>query len=64
MNQHAWISAVFDDMIDYALRNDLAELRRELARTATRIAPLLDDDRTADPVGGVCDVIRMPARQA
>ena len=64
MNQHAWISAVFDDMIDYALRNDLAELRRELARTATRIAPLLDDARTDDPVGGVCDVIRMPARQA
>lgn len=64
MSQHAWIAAVFDDMIDYALRNDLAELRRELARTADRIAPLLDEAGTAEPVGGVCDVITMPARQA
>lgn len=64
MTKHAWIMAVFDDMIDYALRNDLGELRRELTRTADQISPLLEDDRGATPVGGVCDVIRLPARRA
>ena len=64
MTQHAWITAVLDDMIDYALRNDLVELRTELSRTADRIAPLLDEARDTAPVDGLCDVIRLPARRA
>lgn len=63
MGQHAWISAVFDDMIDYAQRNDLGDLRRELARTADMIAPLLDTAPTSAQVDGLCDVIRVPARR-
>ncbi len=64
MNQHAWISAVLDDMIDYALRNDLAEIRGELSRTADRIAPMLDGLDDTEPVDGACDVIAIPPRRA
>lgn len=51
-------------MIDYALRNEMTEVRTELSRTAARIAPLLDEYPGTTPVDGVCDVIRMPARRA
>ena len=64
MSRHAWISAVLDDMIDYALRNDLSEVRSELCRTADRIAPILDQAKDTEPVDGACDVIVMPARRA
>lgn len=64
MNRHAWISAVLDDMIAYALRNDLAELRTELCRTAERIGPMIDTATDTEPVDGDCDVIVLPARRA
>jgi len=64
MSRHAWISAVLDDMIDYALRNELAEVRNELSRTADRLAPILDREDDTEPVDAVCDVIAMPATRA
>lgn len=64
MSRHAWISAVLDDMIDYALRNQLTEVQGELARTAIRIGPFLDRADDTEPVDGTCDVIVMPARRA
>lgn len=64
MSRHAWISAVLDDMIAYALRNDLAEVRSELSRTADRIGPMIENATDTEPVDGDCDVIVMPARRA
>ena len=64
MSRHAWISAVLDDMIDYASRNQLAEIHRELSHAAQSIGPLLDRADDSEPVGGACDVIVMPARRA
>ena len=64
MNQHAWISAVLDDMVAYALRNDLAEVGSELDRAAAQISHLLDTLETTEPTEEACDVILMPARRA
>lgn len=64
MTSHAWISAVLDDMVAYAGRNDLPRVGRELARCARRIERLLDDAAPVPPREPGCDVIPLNLRRA
>lgn len=64
MNPHLWISAVLDDIVAYADRNDLPQVREELARSAGRIARLLDDHRPVPGREPACDVIRIAPQRA
>ena len=64
MNPHIWITAVLDDIVAYAERNDLRKVALELAPAADRIARELDDAGPVPVCEPACDVIRLPSRHA
>lgn len=64
MSCHVWINVVLSDIIDYAERNDLAEVSEALRQTAARVAPLLESSDCTAPSGGSFDLFPLDVRRA
>lgn len=64
MSCHVWINLVLSDIIDYAERNDLAEVGETLRQTAARVAPLLTQADAAAPRAGGFDLFPVDIRHA
>ena len=64
MSCHVWINLVLSDIIDYAERNQLAEVGETLRETAARVAPLLARSDAAVPDGGAFDLFPLDVRRA
>lgn len=64
MSCHVWINVVLSDIIEYAERNDLAEVGDALRQTAARVAPLLEAKDCTAPSGGTFDLFPVDVRRA
>lgn len=64
MSCHVWINLVLSDIIDYAERNELAEVGATLRETAARVAPLLDRPDATATQGGSFDLFPLDVRRA
>ena len=64
MSCHVWINVVLADIIEYADRNELAELGETLRQTAARVAPLLEAADGAKPSSEEFDLFPVDVRRA